>query len=51
MLAAGGLVCASALGAAEGVPPAEARPETIRLAVGDEPGVEGLAERLALAGL
>jgi transcription-repair coupling factor (superfamily II helicase) len=50
VLAAGGLVCASALGAAEGVPPREARPETIRLAVGDSPGVEDLAERLALSG-
>ncbi|HVY61322.1 MAG TPA: DEAD/DEAH box helicase, partial [Planctomycetota bacterium] len=28
----------------------EARPETFRVAPGDEPGVEGLAERLALAG-
>jgi transcription-repair coupling factor (superfamily II helicase) len=50
VLAAGGLVCASALGFAEGLPPREARPGTIRLAVGEEPGVEGLAERLALAG-
>ncbi len=50
VLAAGGLVCASALGAAEGVPPPEAQSETIRLTVGDSPGVEDLAERLALAG-
>jgi transcription-repair coupling factor (superfamily II helicase) len=50
VLPAGGLVCASALGAAEGVPPPAARPETIRFAVGDSPGVEHLAERLALAG-
>jgi transcription-repair coupling factor (superfamily II helicase) len=50
VLAAGGLVCASAIGAGEGIPPADARPETIRLRVGDEPGTEGLAERLALAG-
>jgi transcription-repair coupling factor (superfamily II helicase) len=50
VLAAGGLVCASALGAAEGVPPPGARPDAIRLAVGDSPGVEDLAERLALAG-
>src|SRR6266550_3689826 len=50
VLAAGGLVCASALGAAEGMPPKETRPEAIRLRVGDEPGVEELAERLALAG-
>jgi transcription-repair coupling factor (superfamily II helicase) len=50
VLSAGGLVCASALGAAEGVPPVATRPEAIRLAVGDSPGVEGLTERLALAG-
>jgi transcription-repair coupling factor (superfamily II helicase) len=50
VLAAGGLVCASAIGAGEGIPPAEARPEAIRLRVGDEPGIEVLAERLALAG-
>ena len=51
VLAAGGLVCASALGLAEGVPPAGHRPEPIVLRVGDEPGAEALAERLALAGL
>jgi transcription-repair coupling factor (superfamily II helicase) len=50
VLAAGGLVCASALGAAEGMPPKETRPETIRLRTGDEPGVDELAERLSLAG-
>jgi transcription-repair coupling factor (superfamily II helicase) len=50
VLAAGGLVCASALGAAEGMPPKETRPETIRLQAGNEPGVDELAERLALAG-
>ncbi|MET1009128.1 MAG: CarD family transcriptional regulator, partial [Gaiellaceae bacterium] len=50
ILVAGGLVCASALGAAEGVAPEEARPEPIALGIGDEPGVDGLAERLALAG-
>src|SRR5512133_2610297 len=50
VLGAGGLVCASAIGAGEGIPPVEARPETIRLRVGDEPGTEALAERLALAG-
>jgi transcription-repair coupling factor (superfamily II helicase) len=50
VLAAGGLVCASAVGAAEGLPPADARPEPIRLRPGDEPGAEALAERLALAG-
>jgi transcription-repair coupling factor (superfamily II helicase) len=50
VLAGGGLVCASALGVAEGLPPPEARPETIRLRVGDEPGIDELAERLALVG-
>ena len=50
VLAAGGLLCASAIGAAEGVPPAETRPAPLRLRVGDEPGVEELVEQLALAG-
>jgi len=48
--AAGGLVCASAIGIAEGLPPSGARPETLRVRAGDEPGADGLAERLALAG-
>ncbi|MGH3011656.1 MAG: transcription-repair coupling factor [Gaiellaceae bacterium] len=50
VLEAGGLVCASALGLAEGAPPADTRPEPVVLRVGDEPGAEALAERLALAG-
>src|SRR6186713_3230665 len=50
VLAAGGLVCASAIGAAEGVPPPDTRPQTIRLRKGDSPGSEELVERLALAG-
>jgi transcription-repair coupling factor (superfamily II helicase) len=50
VLAAGGLVCASALGVAEGIPPAEARPQTIHVRPGDTPGTDGLAEQLALAG-
>ena len=50
VLAAGGLVCASATALAEGVPPALQRPEPVRLEVGSEPGVGGLAEDLALAG-
>ena len=50
VLAGRGLVCASALGAAEGIPPAATRPETIRLAVRDSPGVESLTERLGLSG-
>ena len=48
--AAGGLVCASALGFADGLPPLESRPEPLRLVAGDEPGVEDLAEGLVLAG-
>jgi transcription-repair coupling factor (superfamily II helicase) len=48
--ARGGLVCASAVALAERLPPREARPETIHLAPGDEPGFEELAESLALAG-
>jgi transcription-repair coupling factor (superfamily II helicase) len=50
VLAAGGIVCASAAALAEGMPPPEARTEPIRLVLGEEPGVEGLAEALALAG-
>jgi transcription-repair coupling factor (superfamily II helicase) len=50
VLSAGGLVCASAVGAAEGVPPPEARPPLLRLRAGDAPGVETLEEELALAG-
>ena len=46
----GGLVCASALGYAQAVPPAEARATTLRIAVGDEPGIDRLVEELALAG-
>ncbi len=50
VLARGGLVCASATALAEGVPPPAERPEPIRLEVGSEPGLDGLAEELALAG-
>jgi len=50
VLAAGGLVCASAVALAEGVPPPGARPSSVGLEVGSEPGVGGLAEQLALAG-
>src|SRR5206468_8157634 len=50
VLERGGLVCASAAALAERLPPSEARPDTIRLAPGDEPGFEELAEELALAG-
>jgi transcription-repair coupling factor (superfamily II helicase) len=50
VLAAGGLVCASAAALAEPLPPPEARPEPIELAPGEAPGLEPLAERIALAG-
>jgi transcription-repair coupling factor (superfamily II helicase) len=50
VLGRGGLVCASATALAEGLPPASERPEPIRLEVGAEPGLDGLAESLALAG-
>ncbi|HEX9416706.1 MAG TPA: transcription-repair coupling factor [Gaiellaceae bacterium] len=50
VLAARGLVCASAAALAEGLPPPGARPEPLRLSVGDEPGIDRLAEHLALAG-
>jgi transcription-repair coupling factor (superfamily II helicase) len=50
ILARGGLVSASASALAEAMPPPEARPEPIRIRPGDEPGIDELAERLALAG-
>jgi transcription-repair coupling factor (superfamily II helicase) len=50
VLASRGLVCASALGFAEGAPPESARPEPIVIRAGDEPGADALAEQLALAG-
>src|SRR6187397_448404 len=50
VLAAGGLVCASATAVAEGTPPAPVRADPVRLDVGAEPGFDGLAEALALAG-
>src|SRR6188472_1614815 len=50
VLAAGGLVCASAAALAEGMPPLADRPHTVRLTVGEEPGLDGLAEALASAG-
>ena len=50
VLAAGGVVCASAAALAEGAPPLEARPVRLDLAVGEEPGIDALAEHLALAG-
>jgi transcription-repair coupling factor (superfamily II helicase) len=50
VLAAGGLVSVSAAALAEPMPPADQRPEPVRVAVGGEPGIDGLAEQLALAG-
>jgi transcription-repair coupling factor (superfamily II helicase) len=50
LLARGGLVCASASALAEPLPPRRTRPEPVELRAGLEPGVEGLAESLALAG-
>jgi transcription-repair coupling factor (superfamily II helicase) len=50
VLAHGGVVCASARALADLLPPPDERPQPIRLAVGDEPGSDGLAALLALAG-
>jgi transcription-repair coupling factor (superfamily II helicase) len=50
LLAVGGLVCASARALADGLPPVDARPSRLVLRVGEDPGVDGLAEQLALAG-
>jgi len=50
VLAAGGLVCASAAAVAEGMPPASERPAPLRVAQGDEPGIDAIAEHLASAG-
>ncbi len=50
VLERGGLICASARALAEGLPPAEARPQPVALRAGLEPGVEVLTETLALAG-
>ena len=50
VLARGGLVCVSALALVEPMPPPAARPTPIAIARGDEPGIDVLAEELALAG-
>src|SRR5215211_3330761 len=50
VLAAGGLVCASAAAVAEPMPPPRTRPEPIRSAPGGEISLEGLSESLALGG-
>ncbi|MDH4177497.1 MAG: transcription-repair coupling factor, partial [Thermoleophilia bacterium] len=50
VLAAGGLVCASASALAEGMPPPAARPATLVLRPGEEPGLDRLADLLAIGG-
>ncbi len=50
VLGQGGLVCASALAVAELVPPTAQRPAALRLARGDEPGIDLLVEALVTAG-
>src|SRR6188472_3793805 len=50
VLAAGGLVCASAAALAEPMPPEDLRPDPIRIAPGEEISLEQLSESLALAG-
>jgi transcription-repair coupling factor (superfamily II helicase) len=50
ILGKGGLVCASAAALAEGMPPAQERPKAIEVALGQEPGIDELAESFALAG-
>jgi transcription-repair coupling factor (superfamily II helicase) len=50
VLERGGLVCASASAVAEGLPPVSERPAPLRMAPGDEPGIDALAEQLASAG-
>lgn len=50
VLASGGLVCVSARALAEGIPPADARPGTIRLTRAAGTGLDELVEELALAG-
>jgi len=50
VLAAGGFVAASARALAEGLPPEHERPAPVRIAVGDEVGLDALVETLALAG-
>ena len=50
VLADGGFVCVSARALAEGMPPRHERPDVVRIALGDEPGIDGLVAALALAG-
>ena len=50
VVAAGGLVCASAAALAEPMPPPQARPEPLALEPSASPGLDAVAEQLALAG-
>src|SRR4051794_10536011 len=50
VLEQGGLVCASAAAIAEGLPPREARPSPLTVRIGDDDGLDSLAEHLAAAG-
>jgi transcription-repair coupling factor (superfamily II helicase) len=50
VLSQGGLVCTSARAFAEGMPPAEARPEVVRLTQTSTHDLDTLVEELALAG-
>jgi len=50
VLSAGGLVCVSARALGEGMPPQGERPESVRVGVGDERGIDGLVEALVAAG-
>ncbi|MCW2963990.1 MAG: transcription-repair coupling factor [Actinomycetia bacterium] len=50
VLERGGLVCASATAVAEGLPPVAERAQVLRVARGDEPGIDSLAGQLASAG-
>ena len=50
VLARGGLVCFSAIAFAEPMAPQQLRPAPLRVARGAEPGIDLLAEALALAG-
>jgi transcription-repair coupling factor (superfamily II helicase) len=50
LLEQGALVVVSAAAASEGLPPEKARPEPLRIAPGDEQGIDALTEALALAG-
>ncbi len=50
ILEQGGIVCASALGYGQGLPPLGARASSIRFAVQSGLGLEALAEQLALTG-